>query len=336
MKVNKEELRIALEIVKPALGSNETVEQTTSFAFMNDKIVTYNNKISISHPINLNIEGAINAIELYQFISKISNEEVDLEWERDQIIIKAGRNKVGLVIESEIKLPIEEVGKISQWKDLPEDFIEGLSFSLIACSNNESKPIITCIHIREDGFIESTDNHRAIQYKLRSSKGLQTVLIPGEYCKEVIKLNPTKIAYGEGWVHFKTKLDTIISCRTFKATFPDISKIIEVRGESIEMPQITNKLIDKAMIFTDTDIESNNKAIQIIIDNGVIIVKGKSSLGSWFEGRGRVKYNGKLISFSIIPNLLKDILERTNSLVIGKNKLKFESDNWIYITLLMI
>ena len=67
MKVNKEKLRQALEIVRPGLANKEVIEQATSFAFMDGRVVTYNDEISISHPVEgIEIEGAVKADQLYQ------------------------------------------------------------------------------------------------------------------------------------------------------------------------------------------------------------------------------------------------------------------------------
>ena len=72
MKINKVELQEALEKVKPGLASRELIEQSTSFAFMGDRVVTYNDEISISHPVkNLDVTGAVKAQTLYAFLNKI-------------------------------------------------------------------------------------------------------------------------------------------------------------------------------------------------------------------------------------------------------------------------
>ncbi|NMA23687.1 MAG: hypothetical protein GX938_09320, partial [Spirochaetales bacterium] len=100
MKINKTELQKALEKVKPGLSNKELVEQSTSFAFMGGRIVTYNDEISISHPVkDLNVTGAVKAQSLYAFLSKIKRDEIILEWEENQVVIKAGRSKAGLVLE---------------------------------------------------------------------------------------------------------------------------------------------------------------------------------------------------------------------------------------------
>jgi len=39
MKINKKELKEALEIVKPGLANKEMIEQSTSFAFLKGKVI---------------------------------------------------------------------------------------------------------------------------------------------------------------------------------------------------------------------------------------------------------------------------------------------------------
>ena len=67
----------ALEIVKPGLASKEIIQQTTSFAFIEGRVVTFNDEISISHPVpDLDIQGAVQADELYKFLKKTKADEI--------------------------------------------------------------------------------------------------------------------------------------------------------------------------------------------------------------------------------------------------------------------
>jgi hypothetical protein len=64
MIIKKIDLLHALEVVKPGLGRQEQIQQTTSFAFITGRVVTYNDELSISHPLaNCEIEGAIKPEE---------------------------------------------------------------------------------------------------------------------------------------------------------------------------------------------------------------------------------------------------------------------------------
>ena len=52
MKINRKELLDTLSIVSPGVSNKEmAIEQATTFAFLKDRVVTYNDEISISHPI---------------------------------------------------------------------------------------------------------------------------------------------------------------------------------------------------------------------------------------------------------------------------------------------
>jgi hypothetical protein len=51
MKIQKTNLIQALEKVRPGLSAKEAILQSTSFAFLNGCVVTYNDEISLSHPV---------------------------------------------------------------------------------------------------------------------------------------------------------------------------------------------------------------------------------------------------------------------------------------------
>jgi len=82
MKIEKSKLQEALRIVEPGLAEKEIpyLEQSKSFAFVGGKIITYNDEISISHPIEGwgDIEGVIQAKKLYDLLSKLSAKELDI------------------------------------------------------------------------------------------------------------------------------------------------------------------------------------------------------------------------------------------------------------------
>ena len=125
--MNKKLLLDCLERVAPGLSRKDVIEQATSFAFMGDKVVTFNDEISISCKLpDINLTGAIKAEELYKFLSKVKTEEIELTMEENEIRIRSGKAKIGLVIESEIKLPLSELGEIKKWEKLPEDFMKTL------------------------------------------------------------------------------------------------------------------------------------------------------------------------------------------------------------------
>ncbi len=107
--MNREDILEALEIVKPGLASKEHIEQSTCFAFKDGKVLTFNDEISVSHPVEgLNgLEGAIKADEFYQVLCKMKTNDVEIEANGSEFRLKAGKAKAGLTLQEKIKMPLE-------------------------------------------------------------------------------------------------------------------------------------------------------------------------------------------------------------------------------------
>lgn len=334
MKINKQELQRALEIVKPGLANKEMIEQTTSFAFLKGKVVTYNDEISISHPIEgIDFEGAIQADELYKLLGKMKKEEIDLSIEGNEVILKAGRAKAGISLQQEIKLPLtDEIKEKSEWEDIPSGFIEAMQFAVGACSSDMSRPVLTCIHVNQSGFIEASDGHRLAKSTFKKEFPTQTFLLPSTSVLQVVKLNPIKISEGNGWIHFLTEEETIISCRILEDAFPPTAHLYKVKGQKFTFPKNTLEVLEKACVFSKRDYVLD-ESISITIERRKLIIESKSDVG-WYEESLNVKGFEEPVSFSITPYLLKDILMKTLACQFNEKMLKFTDENWEYVTTL--
>ncbi|HDY89495.1 MAG TPA: hypothetical protein ENH82_15455 [bacterium] len=330
--MNKTKLQQALEIVKPGLASKEMIEQSTSFAFIDGRVVTYNDEISLSHPVEgLEIEGAIQAEELYKLLSKIKQEEdeIEISIEKNEVILQVGRMKAGLSLQQEIKLPLEEIGELSRWKTLPEDFIRFVGLAMQVCSRDMSRPVLTCVHVNKNGQIEGSDGFRIIRCELEKEMPVKTFLIPANSAAELVRLQPTKVAEGSGWMHFKTDEETILSCRTFQDDFPDCEPFLKVEGVEIIFPKTIKEIVGRAEVFAKRD-HFLDETIEITIGKKRITVKSRSDSG-WFEEGANIRYNDEPVSFSITPYLLKDILTETPVCALCEDRLKFEGAGWVSI-----
>lgn len=333
MQISKEKLQKALEIVKPGLANKDIIEQATSFAFMDGKVFTYNDEISISHPIDaIDITGAIDAQNLYQLLGKLKKEEIDIEITDSEIILKSGRATAGLVFQSEIKLPLEEVSTISKWKKLPELFIKACEFVVGSAGHDMSRANLTCVHVNNGGFIEASDGLRITKFMVEGIP-IKTFLIPATSCLQVIKLKPISIAEGKGWVHFKTEEGTIISCRIFEDDiFPDTKPHFKVEGTEITFPKTSAEVLDRASVFAKRE-HLFDESIEITLENKRFRIKSESETG-WFEEELNGKYEGDSLTFQISPYLLRGIFAETLTCTLSKDRLQFEGENWKSITAL--
>lgn len=337
MKINKKELQTALEKVKPGLANREILEQATSFAFMGDRVVTYNDEISVSHPVEgLNVTGAVKAQALYDFLNKIKKDEIEIEWQENQVVIKSGKAKAGLILEQEIKLPIEEVGEINKWKSIPEDMMEALKFCYPCCSKDLSRPILTCVNINKDS-VEASDSYQIIRYKLNKKAPVSKFLVPASSVRELVKYKVDKIAEGQGWVHFKSSDDTIFSCRILNDEFPDVTNYLEFEGMEFDFPKKTTHALEKAEVFSKADLSSGDlPTVTIEITDGEVNVTTKNEYG-WFEEKikGKHSVQDSSIKFSIGINFLSNLLSQLQNCIVGEDRIKFEGENWTHVIAMM-
>lgn len=335
MLIKKKDLQNALEIVKPGLATKEVIEQTTSFAFINGRVVTFNDEISISHPLEgLEIEGALKAEKLYALLGKIKKEEIDISIVKNEVILTSGRATAGLPLQTEIKLPLEEGKMIGKWKPLPENFIKFMSFAMPSCSKDMSRPVLTCVHVSKEGFIEASDNFRITRCDLKEELPIKDFLIPAASAVDVVKLNPTKIGEAKGWILFKTEEGTIIKCRIFEDEFPDITPFLKAKGNIVILPKTIEAVLDRAMVFSKSEGgHLLDGSVTITLGDNRFKIAAESDSG-WFKEEVNIKYELDPVTFSITPYLLKGILSETLACIITKDKIKFEGENWVYITLL--
>ena len=334
MKIQKQKLIEALEIVKPGLANQEVIEQSTSFAFLKDRVVTYNDKISISHPLEgMEIEGAIEADKFYALLNKIKKDEIEIVLNGNEIQLLSGRAKAGMTLQAEITLPLDqELSKKGKWFDLPEKFNRLLKFAMSSASRNNAQPLLKCVFVDKNGYINSSDNYRITSCNLGVELPIKSFLIPASTVSTVVKLDPTQIAEGNGWIHFKTEEGTIISCRIYEEAYPDVTKHLKIKGIKIEFPKSIDEVLERAGVFAKRD-SFLDENVNISMKDDKIKISAKAESG-WFEETLNMRYAGEAVSFDITPYLLKDILKETLVCTLGEGKLVFEGSDWKYLSAL--
>lgn len=334
MEIEKNKFKRALELVKPALSSAEAIENTTSFGFSKNKVTAYNDEICISHVIDgLDLSGLVIADELYSFINKMNGLTLKMEVDEKQLILKSGRMKAGFVLKADESLPLDELHRQKKWHDIPNQFLESLRLAAKSVSKDNNKPILTCVHVNKQGFIEGSDNLRIMRCTMNEEFPFSSFLIPSKSVQEVLKLKPNKIALTKGWVHFKNEENTDISCRLFLDNYPDTNAFLHVKGKKLTFPKSIIKILEKASIFKRGDSELTTEATFLIKD-GFMLIKSESNVGNWYKQKEKIDYSGTPFSFMVTPILLHDIVSLQRTCTIGSKLIKFEGDGWIYINAL--
>ncbi len=333
-KINRAELLDALEKTKPGLASKELIEQSTFFVFTGGMIVTYNDEISVAHPMKAieGIEGAIKAEELYNLLKKMNDEEIEIKVVENEFQICGKNIQAGLVLESEIRLPILHNIKPKKWTPLPDDFLTALKFVAFSCSDDMSKPVLTCVNVTPS-HAEASDGFRVTRHTFSDTLPISNFLIPESTVNHIIKYDVVDINVEDEWAHFQTKEGTILSCRIFNDTFPDIDnmKLLDVDGFELTLPKNLGQVIERVSVFIDKQKgELELPDIQIRIADKIFRAKSKGEYG-WIEEKTKINYKGEPLNFSTNPVFLKDIVSLTRKCIVGDNKMKFEGGNWVHV-----
>jgi len=331
-EIKVKEFKTALEVVKPGLASKEKIEQTSSFAFLEDKVVTYNDEIYIQHPLKgIPLRGAIKAEELYKFLSKIKTEKINLDIDEDKVTVKSGRAKVEFTLEAEITLPIDDKKLVDKgkWRELPENFIEAVSMAKGSCSRDRTDPKLLCVHLNKKGIIEGSDGFRILQYDLGTKLPIDSVLIPATSITSVANINPIEITSSEEWVHFRNANKTIISCRILAEDYVDTSRFIDTdeKGVKLILPSELSEVLDTAEIF------ASEGDVDLTVKKKKLIIRAKSETAAFKDELDLEKAKSEF-TFSVAPYLLRGILKQVQSCTIYSDRLLFKGDSWKYATVL--
>jgi hypothetical protein len=337
MEINIQELVKALGFVKLGLANKEGMyEHTTSFMFMRDRVITYNNSdISVSAPVeNMDLEGAVKAEELYKFLLRLKGEVIEIEQQEGEIVLSSNKSRAGLRlvdIGEYMKDSIPVISKNTKWEKLPENFVSDLSFVMNSCSSDMLREILTAVHIRKDGKLEASDGYCISMVDMNTSF-VQNVMLPAAIAAEVIKIKPIFLSVVDSWIHFKTDQDVILSGRLIEGNYVNTAPFFEISGKKFIFPNTMLEVLERAVVFSKRD-SFLNELVTITLSDKYMTIASKSDTG-WFEEMVEVSYEDKPLTFAIPPYILQNILGRTKEAIIGEKTIHFVEKDWHYMALL--
>jgi|GEM_PF-579404 len=337
MELNTKEFQEALKIVKPGLARTELINQSTDYAFRNGRIITYNDEISISHPVNsLDVTGVVEALTLYNYVTRLKRETMTIKTTSEEMQITCGKSKVGIPLMEEILLPLDQIDEVKEWFSITEDFVTILNMASGATAQDLNMGVFTCVYYNKDTkTITGSDNYRILHSDPLTVNGkVGSFLVPAKSAHLVPTIIPNKIAVTESWVHFKNERGTIMSCRTVPDQYKDLSGVIDnIEGQTFEFPRTMLEVIERANIFSKKA-NTWEEEVQFTIANNRITLRSQGDSG-WFEESINHRYKDEPFSFSIIPYLLQDILKRTSICTVSDHGLLFVGQGWRYISSLL-
>lgn len=337
MVINRKTLLEHLEKARPALASKPMIIQSDCFVFMDGRVFTYNDEISISRQVpEINFEGAVPANEFYGYLSKLKKDEVTIEVEGSILKISSGRSSAQITFDPSIHLPLDDVLDEKKWKAIPEGLLEGMHLSSFCAGDDTRNPLLCCIHVAKDR-VEACDNTRFLIHEMETELPVDPFLIPLSSLRQFKAYNLKHIARtGTGWVHFRDEdKATILSCRVFSDKFMDLSMINlqEETARDIKWPTTLVEALERVQSVTTPE-KGELPMVQIAVGENKWVITGKGDKGTATEVCN-VRYTDAPFTFNTAIDFLKEAAPLVTSSRISGKLIEARGDKWRHVLALL-
>jgi hypothetical protein len=189
--MNREELVTALKKCRPALASNDLIPVLSHYCFDKDRVFAYNDVMCIAVEVPVGIRCALPGDPLYRIIESFSSEEVFLEQQKTDVLVR-GKTKKSKVVMPFLPPPTYLYrdpldSNIKQEMDLTEEFVNGLQFCLDSVPDNALLPYQMGVTLAKDGFMYASDG-TTVAYAEASMGIERAIILPAAFCKQVVSL----------------------------------------------------------------------------------------------------------------------------------------------------
>ena len=211
--------------------------------------------------------------------------------------------------------------------------IEAFKLVIIACSNDESRPILNGVYLlpSEDLKIVGTDSYRLAEYRINLEKDKETLkinplIIPKRTISELIRIsslispedNRLKIVVSDKEVRFIIAENQLYS-RLIEGSFPDYEKVIPKNFNTLVTISRNDLLsLVKAISVFNRELNSSTK---IAILKEAIKLKTSSSEFGQLESVSLAKVEGEELEITFNTRFILDVLTTlsTKEIVFGLN-----------------
>ncbi len=329
MKINREKLLGRLQSVQAGLAKRELLEQSTCICFTRGYAMTFNDEVycRVKSDLGKDFAGAVAAKPLLSLIEKYPDEEVDISAGDGKLIIKGLAKSSKIIMEQEVLLAIDAVEEPGEWKPLPPEFEEAVKL-VASCASNNVELVLNSVHIHPK-WIEAHDNYQITRYKIKI--GIEKpFLVRSGSLKHVCQLGMTEFSESEAWLHFKNADGLILSCRRFIDEYVDMTKFLDVKGETVVLPTGLEEAVKRTQVFSE---ENENKNVRVQLRAGKCKITGEGVTGSHSELK-KLRYTGPELDFLVSTAMLLELPKRGNECVVTTNRLAVTGGKWRYVATL--
>ncbi len=331
MIVNRKDLIASLEQASIGLTNKATIEQSDCFTFGGGYVTTFNDSIFVRIPTQLNIDGAVAASDLLAVLGKLPDEELDIGIEGGELRLKAGRREAGIGCNTTSLVPvIDGIQAPTRWTRFTDEVLTAVRQAALICTHDDTRYLTTVVHLTPK-LIESCDNHRL--FRVSTPTEFTEILVPGKSILALKSCKLVKFAIGEGWVHFKTDQQALISVRASHEKYHDGVDTLLVMGNptKVTLPSNLAEIVSRADVMVERSEYETSAGVGVKIADGSIVVSSRKDTGWYRETKPIKEYAGPDLEFEISAEFLTQVLAKSRQVLVDKNKMKMVVGNMQFV-----
>lgn len=335
------ELLEAIQKVMPAVDGKSIVAQTDHLIFNEGLLSAYNGRISISVPIDTEIDCSVPASDVLKIVKAINDPEVTIVYEEQLLHIESKSMRAAVSTEVEEEAALTAIREFDlddlydgKGKVIPVDLIEAINMCKGSASRNaDDMNNLNCICI-DGNYVMAGDGYKATIYEM--SEGIKDkILIRLSSAMGLTDFNLTEYIIDNGWMHMIDEYGTVFSVLTQTGAYPKMREVVDnfKADLSITLPAELQSTVKVFGDIAESPVESW-KIIEINIlgdaiecnveKNGVSATKTLS-----FED------NDVDVSFMISSVMMSQIMEQTLEMDINNSHAKFIGDKFEHLIVLV-
>lgn len=333
MKISRSDFLRNLHSVEAGLTEKPQIEQSDCIAFKDGDVFTFNEHVACRTLSGLDesFTGAIPARKFIESLSKLTSEEIEIEFDQGKAYVVDGRKTLWFVMEAQVLLPIDAVDKPKKWKELPKDFSEAIDLVRRCVSTDETTPTMTMVHITQD-YVESCDFFQICRWNTYTP--LKTpLLVQGKWIKGMVNLGMLWISESESWVHLKNEQGVIYSCRRYSDEYKNLTPYLNVEGKKVSLPKSVVEAVNLAQPFAAEN--PDGERIKISLRKGKLTLSAESASGG-ITDRKKIAYDGEPMTFYVAPKILSDLAKNYSDCVITEKFIKVVGEKFEYVLCLIM
>lgn len=332
MPMNRGYLVQTLELIKPALATNNTIPIFQCFCFDENGVYGSDDVIAIMGPSEVDVGGpiALHGSTILGLLSNSSSEEVTFTQKGQEVTVTLGKSVSKLPFMPRENFIFEKPGTKWEFRFLfTESVYEGINLCLNTVSKDTTQPALNGVTIQGDNLF-SCDGDVLTRVKLVNSVGDKRTLMSTPFCEAVcriwksLEMTTGSLFFSKDWAYAQLG-DWSVYGRVLEIPNPidfenEIKKTINVTPDWQPIPKGLAEALSRARVLADPE----SQKTKINIGKGGLKMSTETHMG---EVKDTLPFKGRDVDLNINAAHVYRALEHGEQISFLENCTLLESPN---------